>query len=117
MNHPMQPLVRDEKGIIRFKENKIIRWLFESGKLNLNELALMVSKGMLPKEDYAQLTQLLGYSVSGWGDISTSPRDQVMAADAEAAKMILKRDNEDMAERTTIEGYDIEDKLPTVREP
>jgi len=85
--HPMQPIERDGEGVPRFKKNHIIGWLFETGKLNLNEISVMVHRGMFPQEDYVQLTQLLGYSTSGWGDLSTSPPDMVEEADRIAAEM------------------------------
>lgn len=85
--HPTQPLEVDDKGVVRFKGNKIIKFLFDTGKLDLNEISAMVRAGMLPEEDYVQITQLLGYSVSGWGDLSTSPPDLVEEADLLAEGM------------------------------
>ncbi len=35
--HPMQPLVIDDQGVVRFKQNKIVRALLDTGKLNMNE--------------------------------------------------------------------------------
>ena len=35
-SHPVQPLALDENGVLRFKRNHIIDFLFNSGKLNLN---------------------------------------------------------------------------------
>lgn len=63
--HPIQPIELVD-GVIRFKANKIINWLFESGKLDLNEIAVMD----FPKEDRQQLAQLLGYSICGYADLS-----------------------------------------------
>lgn len=94
---PMQPIVLDEKGTPRFKGNEIIKHLFNTGKLDLNELTMLVHQGKLPKEDYVQITQLLGYSVSGWGDLSTSPPEMVEAADREAV-MIINGDKEKYVE-------------------
>lgn len=84
MRYLTQPIELDEKGVVRFKANGIITFLFQTGKLNLNELSALLAQGAFSKEDYAQITQLLGYSVSGWGDLSTSPEELVQAADAEA---------------------------------
>ncbi len=85
--HPMQPIDFDEHGVIRFKQNAIIAWLFETGKLNLNEIAIMTSRGMFPVEDEVQIAQLLGYSVSGFGDLSYVPSEVVAEADAQADKL------------------------------
>lgn len=65
-SHPMQPVEWASDGVIRFKENKIIDYLFKTGKLDLNEIAAIP----FPPEDRMQLAQLLGYSVSGYGDLS-----------------------------------------------
>lgn len=62
-DHPIQPLKTDEQGVIRFKENSIVTFL-ANGKLN--ELAKMG----FPREDWVQLAQLIGYSLSGWGTLS-----------------------------------------------
>jgi hypothetical protein len=56
--HPIQPMEKDEHGVLRFKRNKIVDFL-ASGRLN--ELAAMD----FPAEDWEQLAQLIGYSHSG----------------------------------------------------
>lgn len=69
VKHPFQPLYLTKEGddaVLRFKENKIIYYLFKSGKLDLNEVMTMG----FPQEDHEQLAQLLGYSHSGFGDLS-----------------------------------------------
>lgn len=63
--HPVQPLVRVE-GIVRFKENAIVRYLLDAGPFNMNTLAIAPFSG----EDREQLAQLIGYSISGFGDLS-----------------------------------------------
>tara|TARA_R100001594_G_scaffold80611_1_gene115180 strand:- start:634 stop:987 length:354 start_codon:yes stop_codon:yes gene_type:complete len=85
--HPQQPIGLSSTGTIRFKKNNIIDWLFNSGKLDLNRICVMVQRGTFPKEDYVQLTQLLGYSVSGWCGLSTTPPDLAAQADARAAEI------------------------------
>lgn len=65
--HPTQPLELDSHGVLRFKGNKIIRYLFDTGKLDLNELGRITFFG---DEDRVQLAQLLGYSLCGFGDLS-----------------------------------------------
>lgn len=85
--HPMQPIVWASDGCIRFKRNNIIDYLFNSGKLNLNEIATMD----FPREDHIQIAQLLGYSVSGFGDLSYVPRKMVAECDAIADGMSRKR--------------------------
>lgn len=66
MKHPIQPLVTDEHGIIRFKKNKIVTFLLEKGPFSLNDLAAVD----FTDEDHEQFAQLIGYSLSGFGDLS-----------------------------------------------
>jgi hypothetical protein len=64
--HPMQPVYEDEHGTLRFKPNAIVRFLLDDGPNNLNRLALLP----FSNEDREQLAQLIGYSVSGYSDLS-----------------------------------------------
>jgi hypothetical protein len=66
MKHPVQPIYVEVNGVTRFKPNKIIQFLFNSGRLDLNEIVCME----FPREDHVQLAQLLGYSVYGFGYLS-----------------------------------------------
>lgn len=66
---PMQPLVIDAKGTLRFKENPIVRKLLDYSAAHgygLNEMALE----KFDAEDRMQLAQLIGYSLSGYGSLS-----------------------------------------------
>lgn len=81
--HPMQPLVRDKKGVIRFKANAIIQRLFDTGVIDLNRTSLW----NCPIEDHEQLAQLLGYSVSGFGDLSYAQRKTIRKANRRASKL------------------------------
>jgi len=60
-----QPLVLDDAGIIRFRENRIIRLLLDAGPFDLNQIALMA----FSDQERQLLAQLIGYSVSGYGDL------------------------------------------------
>lgn len=64
--HPVQPLITDEHGITRFKKNKIVRFLLDAGPFDLNNIAMM----QFSAEDHEQLAQLIGYSLSGFGELS-----------------------------------------------
>jgi len=66
MNHPIQPLEKNEHGTIRFKENKIVSYILESGGISLNDLAAKEFSG----DDRRQFAQLIGYSHSGYGSLS-----------------------------------------------
>jgi hypothetical protein len=76
--HPMQPIVLDSHGVARFKANAIVRHLLDNGGIDLNRIA------MLPfnQEDREQFAQLIGYSVSGFGDLGYADPATVAAADA-----------------------------------
>lgn len=63
MNHPIQPIEIDSHGHPRFKRNTIVDFL---AKNRLNELAAMD----FPQEDWEQLAQLIGYSLSGFSELS-----------------------------------------------
>lgn len=84
----MQPVVVDSAGVVRFLPNKIIQWLFDTGKMNLNEIA---RNQEFHERDHMQIAQLLGYSVSGYGDLSYASEDSVITADALADAMLNAR--------------------------
>jgi len=73
---PMQPIVRID-GVARFKENQIVRWLLDRGDENMNTIACM----NFSDEDRTQFAQLIGYSVSGAGDLDYFDRDVLAKAD------------------------------------
>jgi hypothetical protein len=64
--HPTQPLVAADQGIVRFKPNKIVQFLLDAGPFDLNKLACM----NFDAEDREQLAQLIGYSLSGFSELS-----------------------------------------------
>lgn len=57
--HPIQPLVLDERGVLRFKENKAVAWMAK--QIDFNELF----RRDFPAEDLEQIAQLIGYSHGG----------------------------------------------------
>lgn len=89
--HPQQPIGWDRRGVIRFKKNAIVdHLLFECssmGGTDLNRIAVMVAEGQFTNEDQIQLAQLIGYSVSGFGDLSYVPNRLVRNADRKAARI------------------------------
>lgn len=66
MKHPVQPLDLDEHGVLRFKANAIVRFLLDAGPFDMNKLAMM----NFSQEDREQFAQLIGYSLSGFGELS-----------------------------------------------
>jgi hypothetical protein len=78
----MQPIVRDDKGVIRFRENAIVRHILDVASehgANLNDIACRP----FSTEDREQLAQLIGYSIGGYAELPYV-RDETYAR-AEAA--------------------------------
>ncbi len=63
---PTQPLVYDRHRVLRFKKNRIVEVLLASGSLDMNKLAVME----FPDADRVQFAQLIGYSLSGFSELS-----------------------------------------------
>ena len=79
---PMQPLV-DVNGVTRFKKNGVVDALYEHGVktgFGLNELHCMD----FSDEDRMQFAQLIGYSLSGYGELSYVTDDAYEAAEQAA---------------------------------
>jgi hypothetical protein len=88
--HPMQPVVLDASGVARFRENAIVKYLLEWASArgcNMNDLAIIP----FAREDREQFAQLIGYSVSGAGDLSYMGAKTIAAADA-AVEALLEKD-------------------------
>ena len=107
-NHPIQPLVTTESGVVRFKENRIVSHLLEvAGKhgTGLNELARM----SFSREDREQFAQLIGYSASGFCDLSYVRSETALAVD----KMMESGDSALVSENTALkeELNSLKDKL------
>lgn len=79
VKHPMQPIVKVD-GVLRFKANNIVRFLLDRGPNDLNALGSI--RYLFSQDDWDQFMQLIGYSVSGYGDLSTVSRESVEAADS-----------------------------------
>ena len=70
-------------GIARFQGNAIVRLLLDDGKYDMNRLALLP----FSDSDRAQFAQLIGYSVSGFGELGYVPNQQITRADKVAARL------------------------------
>jgi hypothetical protein len=83
----MQPIARDQDGILRFKANAIILDLFAAGPYDMDDLA----KLPFTLEDREQFAQLTGYSVDGFLDLpyprgTTRKAVELAASDARPRK-------------------------------
>lgn len=108
MKHPIQPLVIAKDGVLRFKENAIVRHLLDNGGLDLNYLA----RQEFSNEDRMQFAMLIGYSLSGAGDLSYFDNETYEAAEAMHLSGIsdIEARNQVMSKQL----YDLRDAL---REP
>jgi hypothetical protein len=77
--------VLDEHGTARFKANAIVRFLLDAGPFDMNQIATLPNASV---EDHVQFAQLIGYSVSGAGDLSYMPADLIAAADDEVEALL-----------------------------
>lgn len=83
IKNPIQPIVYDDRGVPRFKENKIVSDLldFASNRgFGLNEIAC----NGYSKDDQQQFAQLIGYSLGGYAELTSYVDDDAYNA---AAKM------------------------------
>lgn len=66
---PMQPVVKDEDGVLRFRENKIVRYLLDLARKH--KIADLNSIAELPfsQADREQFTQLIGYAITGYHEL------------------------------------------------
>lgn len=102
---PMQPIVKDKRGDLRFRENAIIRYIvdhvgdvvhpgaptidsdtgrpYHQGRLDLGKLMAMD----FPQEDLEQFAQLMGYSISGYHELSYVSDESCAEASARAEQV------------------------------
>ena len=66
MKHPIQQIFKDSHGTLRFRENKIVQYLLDNGGIDLNRLGVTD----FDNDDREQFAQLIGYSLSGFADLS-----------------------------------------------
>ena len=89
MKHPLQALVED-RHVIRFVENPLVRYLLDNGGIDLNTLAKISQREKFALEDWEQFAQLIGYSFVGWGEL-TYVSDEAYALAEEAADKLHAR--------------------------
>lgn len=78
MTHPIQPLIEDSQGVVRFKANAIVQHLLDNGGIDLNQIAALD----FSREDREQFAQLIGYSWSGACDLGYMSDEVLDAAEA-----------------------------------
>jgi high-affinity Fe2+/Pb2+ permease len=108
MHHPIQPLLKDDQGVLRFKKNAIVEYLLDHGLITLNDLAII----NFSDEDRQQFAQLIGYSLSGYSELSYVSDDAYGAAE----KMEEDALSEDKARIEYLEG-ELSAVRSSLREP
>lgn len=88
MSQPIQPLYTDEKGVLRFKENAIVRYLLDRGGIDLNQIA----RSGFSDEDRVQFAQLIGYSLSGFCSLGYVNNEAFEAAELMSTEGLDERD-------------------------
>ena len=88
---PIQPIELDSDKVVRFVENRMIRTLLDSSTLTLNDLAVM----NFTQQEQEQFAQLIGYSLSGFGELSYTS-DEVY----DAAELMFDEDLTEEAARS-----------------
>jgi hypothetical protein len=97
---PMQPVIKDEGGTLRFRENAVIRYIvdhagdvvhpgapaidpgtgrpYHQGRLDLGKLMTLD----FPQEDREQFAQLMGYALTGYHELSYVSDESAAQANA-----------------------------------
>lgn len=94
VRHPMQPVVWDGKGVIRFQENPIVSFLLDWAQqrgMGLNELVEVSDAQGWTRNDWEHFAQLHGYSISGWGDLSYVRDATYGRAEAKRAALLARQ--------------------------
>lgn len=80
---------KDERGIVRFRENKIIARLIANGTINVDAIcAEMKMTSDFSTTDYAELLQMSGYSVGGFLDLGIADQGIMEAVESALARKL-----------------------------
>jgi hypothetical protein len=87
-SHPMQHVRWDGKGVIRFRENAIVRWMLDEGqRTGAFDMNLLARDHAFSVEDWEQFAQLIGYSVSGAASLAYVSDRTLFKAERAADKL------------------------------
>lgn len=84
---PLQPIEIASDGVVRFRENRIVRWLLDAGPFDMNQIAMLPG---ISNAERMQFAQLIGYSVSGAGDLSYFDMETCDLMDDEVDKVLAR---------------------------
>ena len=80
---PMQPMFNDD-GVVRFRENAVVRYLLDFGGIDLNKLTSLRCCRRFNDADWCQFMQLIGYSLAGYHELSQVPDSFALEASSAA---------------------------------
>ena len=86
--HPIQYVYLDDSNIVRFRRNAIVRLLLDDGPFDMNKLAMID----FTQADREQFAQLIGYSVSGFSELSYVSDETYYLADEARTKLLNKEE-------------------------
>lgn len=84
---PMQPIILASDGVVRFTQNRIVSRL----PYDMNQIVRDYCEGKYTQAEMMQFAQLIGYSISGFGDLNYADKDVVRRADRKAESIPKKR--------------------------
>lgn len=88
----MQPFIVDANGVVRFKENAIVRWLLDRASAGLKTDLNAIAMQGFSENDQAQFAQLIGYSLSGYHELSYVSGEAALAASHAAREQLGRPD-------------------------
>ena len=95
MSHTtMQPVMIDQDGIVRFKQNRIVRQLIDKGSragFGIGEIKAGVAAGTFDADEHMQLIQLAGINVDSYCSCSFVSKQSAGQATAAAAQCIASQ--------------------------
>lgn len=96
MKHPIQK-IEDH----RFVKNEIVDYLLENGNIDLNTIARMP----FDDEDRQQFAQLIGYSLSGYAELSyVTDEAYVIAAEMSKDSSITELESQNIYLKSTLDA-------------
>jgi hypothetical protein len=87
--YPLQPIGIDDYGTVRFRANGIVRFLLDAGPFDMNQIAVLPG---ITNEEREQFAQLIGYSVSGFNELSYVSDEACDEANRAAEAALEERD-------------------------
>lgn len=88
---PIQPTHTDHNGTLRFRQNRVVRYLLDHGGLDMSKLHLAEELSDCA-EDWQQFAQLIGYSVYGFGTLPYVDTDTYGTVVKMVTENILEKD-------------------------